>query len=183
MHRKSSSLKCILPINNKGVEFWDNEYGRYSCVNDPKILLFIRESEIDILNEDGEKLHTIKNCSAIGSHYNGIVSFERNNRWGLYNIYEQKEILPAIYRCMLPISEGTAAVVDDSNKVGFVDIHGNIVIDCRYDNLYPEKLEKPHDLLSILKRQEYFIFKNGLCKVYHKRSSTHFINSAGEICI
>lgn len=170
-------------INNKGVEFWDNEYGRYSCVNDPKILLFIRESEIDILNEDGEKLHTIKNCSAIGSHYNGIVSFERNNRWGLYNIYEQKEILPAIYRCMLPISEGTAAVVDDSNKVGFVDIHGNIVIDCRYDNLYPEKLEKPHDLLSILKRQEYFIFKNGLCKVYHKRSSTHFINSAGEICI
>lgn len=170
-------------INNKGVEFWDNEYGRYSSVNDPKILLFIRESEIDILNEDGEKLHTIKNCSAIGSHYSGIVSFERNNRWGLYNIYEQKEILPAIYRCMLPIGEGIAAVVDDSNKVGFVDIHGNLIIDCRYDNPYPEKLKKPHDLLSQLKRQEYFIFKNGLCKVYHKRSSTHFINSAGEICI
>lgn len=170
-------------INNKGVEFWDNEYGRYSCVNDPMIILFIRESEIDILNEDGEKLHTIKNCSAIGSHYNGIVSFERNNRWGLYNIYEQKEIQPAIYRCILPISEGIAAVVDDSNKVGFVDIHGNIIIDYRYDNPYPEKLEKPHDLLHLLKRQEYFIFKNGLCKVYHKRSSTHFINSAGEICI
>ena len=171
-------------INNKGVEFWDNEYGRYSSVNDPKILLFIRESEIDILNEDGEKLHTIKNCSAIGSHYNGIVSFERNNRWGLYNIYEQKEILPAIYRCMLPIGEGIAAVVDDSNKVGFVDIHGNIVIDCRYDNPYPEELEKPYYfLLNQLKRQDYFIFKNGLCKVYHKRTSTHFINSAGEICI
>ena len=171
-------------INNKGVEFWDNEYGSYSCVNDPKILLFIRESEIDILNEDGEKLYTIKNCSAIGSHYNGIVSFERNNRWGLYNIYEQKEIQPAIYRCILPISEGIAAVVDDSNKVGFVDIHGNLIVDCRYDNPYPEKLEKPQDLLHLLKKQDYFIFKNGLCKVYFKGShSIHFINSAGEICI
>jgi len=118
-----------------------------------------------------------------GAFCNGIVSFERNNRWGLYNIYEQKEIQPAIYRCILPISEGLAAVVDDSNKVGFVDIHGNIVIDYRYDNPNPKKLEKPHDLLRLLKRQEYFIFKNGLCKVYHKRSSTHFINSAGEICI
>lgn len=82
-----------------------------------------------------------------GAFCNGIVSFERNNRWGLYNIYEQKEIQPAIYRCILPISEGLAAVVDDSNKVGFVDIHGNLIIDCRYDNPYPEELGKPNDLL------------------------------------
>ena len=73
-----------------------------------------------------------------------------------YNIYEQKEIQPAIYRCILPISEGIAAVVDDSNKVGFVDIHGNLIVDGRYDNPYPEKLEKPQDLLHLLKKQDYF---------------------------
>lgn len=119
-----------------------------------------------------------------GAFCNGIVSFERNNRSGLYNTYVQKEIQPAIYRCILPISEGIAAVVDDSNKVGFVDIHGNLIIDCRYDNPYPEELGKPHSLLYRLKIHEYFIFKNGLCKVYLNKSSyTHFINSAVEICI
>ena len=51
-----------------------------------------------------------------GAFCNGIVSFERNNRWGLYNIYEQKEFQPAIYRCILPI-KGIEAVVDDSNMV------------------------------------------------------------------
>lgn len=169
-------------VNKDGVEFWDNEYGNYSCVNGSKFLLFIRNNEIDILNENGEILHTIKECNAIESQYKGVISFKRNNMWGLYNLNKQTEILPAIYRCILPFSEDMAAIVNSSNKVGFVDINGNIIMDCIYDNPHSE-LETSR-MLHVLKKEELFTFKNGLCKVsFPGSNSDRYINVKGEICL
>ena len=55
---------------------------------------------------------------------------EKNQLWGLYDT-EGKELIPHKYKKMFSFSEGLiGAVLDD--KVGFIDIHDNIVIPFKY---------------------------------------------------
>lgn len=165
-------------INRSGKEFWNSSEGVYSFIFNSNHLLFIKSNnDIEILDEDGNCLYSITDCSKVGFYHQGVISFCRNDRWGLMNLTTQEEIVAPIYLSILPFSEGLAAVLNSDYKVGFVDERGKMVIECAFQcpNYFASSFYDKSQ------QAKMFSFYQGMCKIDDFKN--RYINKHGEICL
>ena len=66
------------------------------------------------------------------------IWFKQNGRYGLYNVAERREVLPAVYGFPLLFGkDGKLTTAWKDYKAGVIDRQGNEVIPIIYDELYP----------------------------------------------
>lgn len=69
-----------------------------------------------------------------------------NGKWGFLSTLSGKIVIPATYTNVWDFNEGLAAVADETNKVGYIDITGTLVI----------------PMQDVDHRSGYYSFKNGI---------------------
>lgn len=73
-----------------------------------------------------KKFKFVDSCPMTDDTLTSYQSLE--GKWGFFSTVSGKIVIPASYENVWNFNEGLAAVADESNKVGFIDKHGELVI-------------------------------------------------------
>lgn len=73
-----------------------------------------------------KKLKFVDSCPITDDSLTSYQSLE--GKWGFIDINSGKVVIPAAYEKVWDFNEGLAAVADESNKVGYININGELVI-------------------------------------------------------
>lgn len=111
---------------------------------------------------------TLKNCDNVvgASEGDSLTVFFKNNLRGFLNANTGKVVIPAQYKKAWVFSEGMAAVMDHSGKIGFINKENEVVLPFVYD--YRENW--PID----------YYFSNGYCVMTDERGACGVIDKEGN---
>ncbi len=96
-----------------------------------------------------------------------ICPFSKNGKWGFLDRFTGEEVISPRYKGTFGFSEGLAAVLNDENKIGFINRHGELVIP--YLFLNPPMYEGPT-----------YRFHDGLCRVMDAEGHYGTIDKQGR---
>lgn len=128
---------------------------------------YYSQREYKVYNRQLDKI-TLKGLDRIVEAAKGdsLGVFFKQGKRGFLNVNTGRVVIPAQYRKAWVFSEGLAAVVNESGKIGFVNKDNQVVIPFRYDY----RKEYPID----------YLFHNGYCVMTDERGACGVIDKEGN---
>lgn len=140
----------------------DHELSEYVVVR-----YYYQQKEYKVYNRQLDKI-TLKGVDKAVEPVEGdsLTVFFKGGLRGYLNAKTGYEVIPAQYKRAWVFSEGLAAVVNESGKIGFINKDNEVVLPFVYDC----RREYPID----------YVFRNGLCVMTDERGACGMIDKEGN---
>ena len=150
---------------------WGRDYRRYyvdkRLSKNVTVRYYYKQGDYRVHNREENKI-TIKGLTNVvcASEGDSLSVFFKDGLRGFLNVNTGYEVIPAQYKHAWVFSEGLAAVVDGSGKIGFINKENEVVIPCRYTY----RKNQPID----------YYFNNGYCVMTDERGACGVIDVNGR---
>lgn len=150
---------------------WYDNYNSY--YNDTRlsdnvtVRYYYRQREYKVYNRQLDRI-TLKDVDKVvkASEGDSLTVFFREKLRGFLDVNTGYEVIPAQYKHAWVFSEGLAAVVNESGKIGFINKDNEVVLPFVYDY----RTEHPID----------YLFQHGQCVMTDERGACGIIDKEGN---